>query len=400
MTDLAITENDLQTYDEYIDFLEHHGILGMKWGHQNGPPYPLDAGDHSASERKAGWRKSLSSAASGVATVAKKTKAAIQVVKAKHDEKKQIKEEEKAQKKIEDKNEAVKSGNPLKIAEYSSQMSIQEYREAVDRLDLQRRLNMYLPPDKAKLTMGEKLDRARQGVDKFATNVQNGINTYNKVAKLSNTLFKTDLPVLDKSALERAEAKAKEEREKELKIWQDQSKLAASKSTVARVQDEFEKRAKAKQDEEIKRAWEMAEAEDVYRTGEKRRQYERDVNDAYAENTRRNAEAAETARRDAENKRKQLESDWDSAIEENNRRNYRQNMSDLSYESDKYARTIENMASETKNLRFDDTENSGYRYQGYRTYESAVRNLDDVERYGFSHALSTFDSYYATVIAG
>lgn len=41
------------------DYLMHHGILGQKWGMRNGPPYPLDAGDHSASERKAGWRKSL-----------------------------------------------------------------------------------------------------------------------------------------------------------------------------------------------------------------------------------------------------------------------------------------------------------------------------------------------------
>lgn len=41
------------------NYLAHHGILGMKWGHQNGPPYPLGSGDHSASERKAGWRKSL-----------------------------------------------------------------------------------------------------------------------------------------------------------------------------------------------------------------------------------------------------------------------------------------------------------------------------------------------------
>lgn len=39
--------------------LSHHGILGQKWGKQNGPPYPLDAKDHSASEKKAGWRKSL-----------------------------------------------------------------------------------------------------------------------------------------------------------------------------------------------------------------------------------------------------------------------------------------------------------------------------------------------------
>lgn len=41
--------------------LSHHGILGMHWGKRNGPPYPLGPSDHSASEKKAGWRQSLGS---------------------------------------------------------------------------------------------------------------------------------------------------------------------------------------------------------------------------------------------------------------------------------------------------------------------------------------------------
>ena len=41
------------------DYIYHHGILGQRWGKRNGPPYPLDSEDHSASEKKAGWKKSL-----------------------------------------------------------------------------------------------------------------------------------------------------------------------------------------------------------------------------------------------------------------------------------------------------------------------------------------------------
>ena len=45
--------------------LYHHGIKGQRWGVRNGPPYPLRAKDHSAAEKKAGWRKSLLGGTSG-----------------------------------------------------------------------------------------------------------------------------------------------------------------------------------------------------------------------------------------------------------------------------------------------------------------------------------------------
>lgn len=41
------------------NYLMHHGILGMRWGRRNGPPYPLGSEDHSSSEKKAGYKKSL-----------------------------------------------------------------------------------------------------------------------------------------------------------------------------------------------------------------------------------------------------------------------------------------------------------------------------------------------------
>ena len=44
--------------------LYHHGILGQRWGKKNGPPYPLGVSDHSASEKKAGWKKSLGKSSS------------------------------------------------------------------------------------------------------------------------------------------------------------------------------------------------------------------------------------------------------------------------------------------------------------------------------------------------
>lgn len=46
---------------KYNEELAHHGIIGQKWGHRNGPPYPLDASAHSKAEKEAMSSKSGSS---------------------------------------------------------------------------------------------------------------------------------------------------------------------------------------------------------------------------------------------------------------------------------------------------------------------------------------------------
>lgn len=38
--------------ETYNDYLQHWGILGMKWGKRNGPPYPLSSSQMNASERR------------------------------------------------------------------------------------------------------------------------------------------------------------------------------------------------------------------------------------------------------------------------------------------------------------------------------------------------------------
>ena len=74
------------------DYLEHHQILGAKWGKKNGPPYPLGSGDHSSSEKKA-------AAAAGVKVGKDSGKGSIENVKKKKkvpltEEEKRLKAEE------------------------------------------------------------------------------------------------------------------------------------------------------------------------------------------------------------------------------------------------------------------------------------------------------------------
>lgn len=240
--------SDFVAFSEEIEngmaFLEHHQILGGKWGVMNGPPYPLGKGDHSASEKKA-------AKAAGIKVGSDSGKGSIENVKTSSGSrskspKKPLTPEEKREKALEaarsgdakkiaknidqlstdelrdatdraryknqladenarkekmskaemDKQDAIRSGDKEKVKEYADKMSYQELSEAMNKVNLMQQLNYQPPPpsamDKLK-NVANKLDDVRQVSEK-------AINAYNVAASIYNSTHKggNQWPIIEK----------------------------------------------------------------------------------------------------------------------------------------------------------------------------------------------------------
>ena len=66
-------ENRFKKYIPKREYLAHHGIMGMHWGVRH-DHYPLNASEHTAAEKKAGWKKSLDNNGTVPSTKASKHK--------------------------------------------------------------------------------------------------------------------------------------------------------------------------------------------------------------------------------------------------------------------------------------------------------------------------------------
>lgn len=254
--------SDFEAYSDEIndgmDFLEHHGILGQRWGKLNGPPYPLGSGAHSSSEKKAaaaaGVKVGSDSGKGSIANVKKRSSSQATVKKPK----KELTEEEKRaealkavktgdKKKIAkyaeyltsqelqdadnrvrnlsnitredpsnrkasraemEKMEAIRSGDREKIKQHADQMSYQELSEALNRVDLNRKL--YPAP---KSTMDKIQDVAKK-VDQARSVAESGINAYNVAAKIYNSTHKggAQWPIIQNGNQNNDNNKSKEEK--------------------------------------------------------------------------------------------------------------------------------------------------------------------------------------------
>lgn len=166
------------------NYLMHHGILGQKWGQQNGPPYPLDSNKHSASEKKAGWMKSLKEK-SEAKKKAKKQKAALEKARKARAEK--AKKEQIAKEYEADKQKVLTSGKASEVYKYQGAMSNKELGDAVQRIRWETELREMSA--KEQQTNFQKIDAVMKRTKDVTNWAKIGIDTYNTMAEVHNTFY-------------------------------------------------------------------------------------------------------------------------------------------------------------------------------------------------------------------
>lgn len=155
------------------DELYHHGILGQKWGKKNGPPYPLNAEDHSAAEKAAKKAKRA------------ERRAARQEKRAAKKEAKAVKKAEKAEAK---RQKILKTGNLKQIRKLKGNISNQEYADVFNRLTNEKKLEEI--DKEVKKTTAEKIKAAADALNSINNGTRSAVELYNRGAQIFNTINK------------------------------------------------------------------------------------------------------------------------------------------------------------------------------------------------------------------
>lgn len=180
---------------ESIDILmNHHGVLGQKHGVKNGPPYPLEEGDHSSSEesaaKKAGISVGTSSGKGSLDKVESSTK--------KESIDKKETNSDISQKKP-TKEDIVNSGDIKLIQSSMKDLNLTELQTAIAKRSLMIQVNKTANPSTVK-----KLQETTQTLKDISVSAENVISFYNTGAKILNSLTTTSLPIIDSGTSKKA----------------------------------------------------------------------------------------------------------------------------------------------------------------------------------------------------
>lgn len=258
-------EDSVYTGNEVIgmEYLEHHGILGMKWGvrrFQNEDGSLTDAGK----KRYIG-----SSLVGGVKSYLKdrKRKKTLAEARVKRQATVEAKKQHEAEKK-----DALDSGDPTKIQKFQKELSNEELRYATDRIRLTETLNQQ---SEARIKSGmDKAEDLMKTVDRVRGMAEKGVSAYNTYAKIHNSLVDEDhrLPTLDgnskESALQKNIKKAIKSGDPE-EITKYKGKMNASQTSDAlktvnnwkNIENQAAEKKKAREEAAAKATEEVKEAE-------------------------------------------------------------------------------------------------------------------------------------------
>lgn len=178
--------------------LYHHGIKGQKWGQRNGPPYPLNPSDHSASEKKAGQKKNL--IGSGNETGKDKAKSILDklrkkkpVEQAKPKEEKPLTEEEKKERiKLfteevnRRKAQAISEGNATDVLKLKKHMTTNELTDAVNRMEKIKKIKEFKAAENPSVRK-----KVQTRVNNITKAINDGMDLYNAIERVHKA-FKTD----------------------------------------------------------------------------------------------------------------------------------------------------------------------------------------------------------------
>lgn len=227
------TQNDWRFYREYE--LYHHGIKGQKWGVSNGPPYPLGSAISTG--------KRLIGKAAGAIKRHKEKRIQAEAEKLK------AKQEKEAQEAAERKEKILVSGNAAAVSSIASTLSTKELNEAVQRVNLQRQLDVAMAQQQGP----SKLDQAKDKLKNTTDWAKAGIDAWNTFANVYNSLSEDQIPVLNgqwaqqqadkrkkqaKEEQELAEKQYKAKQEAAIKSWSNEEIAAhPEKFTTQQLQD-------------------------------------------------------------------------------------------------------------------------------------------------------------------
>ena len=172
---------------ESIDiFVNHNGILGQKHGVRNGPPYPLDEGDHSSSEESAAKKAGISVGTSS----GKGSLDNVESANKKETSDKKESSSDTSQKKP-TKEDIVNSGDIKLIQSNMKDLDLKELQTAIDKRSLMIQVNKTANPSTVK-----KLQETTQTLKDVSVSAENVISFYNTGAKILNSLTTTTLPII------------------------------------------------------------------------------------------------------------------------------------------------------------------------------------------------------------